>query len=744
MAAHAPIVLFHHATIYPGVGLRQGDAMAIQEGNIIAVGSLDEIKKNLAPDRYVDLAGAYVFPGFQDAHLHLMGLGQRLLWVDLVGCTSKAEVIARIQNRTIPDHQGWIQGFGWDQNLWNNPMFPTAADLDVAFPDLRLWLMRIDGHVGWTNSAAMQAAQLTPNMDDPIGGKMMRDIHGKPTGIFLDQARLVITRNIPPMEESEFDLALQLAIQECLQHGITAVHDAGVDWQTIKRYQRFLDNGKLPLRIFAMYDGTQEPPEQYDFSRLPIAKEYLQVRTVKLFCDGALGSRGAALLENYSDDPRNSGFLSIPAEKLKVYIEKITQAGLQTSCHAIGDRTNRILLDIYETVMTAEQRKKLRPRIEHAQVLSLQDIPRFSQLGVIASIQPTHVMSDMKWVAMRLGEERLQGAYAWQKLAQSGARLAGGTDAPIESVDPRRSFYAAITRQDEQGNPPNGWYPDQCLTREQAWKLLTSDVAYSGFAEDYIGTLEPGKAADFIVTDRNLMTCPAKKLLNMRIWQTYVAGELVYAHPQFQTPSSSSLASLVSPVPSINNVQSAVQQENIVKHPYPKSWWVKPGQLLAGCFPGDLDPQKAETKLKALLDAGMRTFICLQEEHETNGAGMGFDPYLPRLQELAKQKGVTVEWHRFPIQDDHIPTPDLMKSILKTISQSLAKNNPVYVHCWGGHGRTGTVIGCWLVEQGLKPEEALAEIIQLRFHDPHLQAFSSPQNAMQENFVKNWPELRRI
>lgn len=730
-----PISLYYHAQIFPGINLPSAEAMAVQAGKIIAIGNADEIQKHLTIDTAIDLNDAFVFPGFCDAHLHLMGLGQRLLWVNLVGCTSKQEIITRLKNSKIPPRNGWIQGFGWDQNLWNDPRFPTSSDLDIDFPEHKVWLVRIDGHVGWANSLAMKTANLNLDVSDPIGGKILCHSNGTPTGIFLDQAVLVINRHIPPASESEFDLALQLAIQECLEYGITSVHDAGVDWQTIYRYQRFIENHRFPLRVFAMYDGTTEGGCN-NLKAFPLSKGRLKLQTVKLFSDGSLGARGAALLRDYSDDPNNNGFLLMPVEKLRDSIEKIVQAGLQPAVHAIGDRANNVVLDLFSTVMTPEQRHLLRPRIEHAQILIPQDIQRFHDLEVIACIQPTHATSDMGWAELRLGKERILGAYAWNSLLQAGACLAGGTDSPIESVDPRRSFYAAVTRQNDKGMPQGGWYPQQILTREQAWRLFTIAGAYASFSEQQLGSLELGKEADFIVTDRNFLTCPEKKILHTQIWQTYISGDQVYSHPQFQPEISK---------PNLIHSTKLKNQENItMQHPYPQTWWVQPGLFLAGCYPGDLNPEKAEKKLSALLDVGIRTFICLQEEHETNNCGFEFEPYVPKLQQLAQQRGIAISTHRFPIQDDNIPSPEQMKAILRIIKQSLNEKHPVYVHCWGGHGRTGTVVACFLIEQGRSPENVFGEIRQLRQHDEHLKLYSSPQSDVQRSFVESWPSLRML
>jgi hypothetical protein len=502
-------------------------------GRIVAVGRREEVLAQAPGATLHDAKGATVVPGLIDAHAHLMGLGFALMRADLTGTRSKAEVITRLQAFAAnlpPD--AWLLGRGWDQNDWPEQTFPTAADLDAAFPDRPVWLERIDGHAGWANSAAMRRAARELDGDwQPDGGQIVR-AGTRPTGVFVDAATDLVQQAVPPPDAAYRAEALRRALAATASVGLTGVHDMGTSVADLDLYRRFADEGRFTLRVVAYADGAaaaleqlcRQGPYQHPSGRVRMAG-------VKFYADGALGSRGAALLEPYSDDHANRGLLVTPPAKLLDGMRKARGCGLQVATHAIGDRGNRLVLDDYATVLGAAAGNDHRWRIEHAQVVSPADIPRFAPLGVIASMQPTHATSDMPWAEARLGRERLEGAYAWRRFAQSGARLALGSDFPVESADPRLGLYAAVTRQDLDGEPPGGWLPDQRLTAAEALRGFTSDAASAGFMEREVGRLEPGLRADFVLLDADPLSVPASQLPRIRVLSTWVDGTPVYAAP---------------------------------------------------------------------------------------------------------------------------------------------------------------------------------------------------------------------
>ncbi|HVI26307.1 MAG TPA: amidohydrolase [Xanthomonadaceae bacterium] len=500
-------------------------------GRILAVGARDALLARYPRARRLDFGDATLVPGLIDAHGHVEGLGLSHLSADLVGTSSKDEVLARLRafERTLPAG-AWLTGRGWDQNDWQDKRFPSAADLDAAFPDRPVWLSRIDGHAGWANSAAMRAVGRDLGGDwQPEGGRIER-VDGQPTGIFVDAATALVDDAVPPLDEATETRALELAMRDAVAHGLTGVHDAGVPLREMRIYQRLADAGRLPLRITAFADGGNAALDWLcsdGLYRHPAGR--LQMRTVKLYADGALGSRGAALLADYSDDPGNRGLLVTAPAELERIAAKAKGCGVQVATHAIGDRGNEIVLDIYarllgEDATTTDHRW----RIEHAQVLAPQDLPRLARLHVIASMQPTHATSDMPWAEDRLGPDRINGAYAWRHLRDSGARLALGSDFPVESVDPRLGLYAAATRTDAEGAPPGGWHPEDKLTAFEALRGFTLDAAYAGFAEDEVGSLAAGKRADFVVLAEDPLAIDPAGLRTLTVRATYVDGKPVY------------------------------------------------------------------------------------------------------------------------------------------------------------------------------------------------------------------------
>ena len=408
--------------------------------------------------------------------------------------------------------------------IWKLGRFPTAAELDAVVADKPAWLERIDGHAGWANSAALKIAGITRATPDPVGGKIERDADGNATGVLVDAAMALVEKAIPPPTRREAERALDSALAEMASLGLTGVHDAGIDAGTFAIYRQYADAGKLSTRIYAMAGGTGADFDAIsrDGPVLGAGRDTLTVRSVKLYSDGALGSRGAALLAPYSDDPGNSGLLFSTQAEMTAMIAKALGKGWQANVHAIGDRGNRVVLDSFAAAYKAHPGSDaLRNRIEHAQVVALDDIPRFKSLQLIASMQPTHATSDMNMAEDRVGAERIRGAYAWQTFLKQGTVVAAGSDFPVEYPNPFFGLYSAVTRQDQAGKPPGGWHPEEALTLVQALRAFTLDAAYAGHAEKTLGTLEPGKWADFIVLDHDIFADPASAL-----WSTKVLADL--------------------------------------------------------------------------------------------------------------------------------------------------------------------------------------------------------------------------
>jgi hypothetical protein len=500
-------------------------------GKILAVGEADELLARYPQARRIDVGTATVVPGLIDAHAHVSGLGFAMMGADLVGTTSKAEILERLRAKAAALKPGeWLLGNGWDQNDWPQKSFPSAAELDAVFPDRPVWLSRVDGHAGWANSAAMRAVSRDLSGSwQPDGGMIQRDAAGKPNGIFIDSAMLLLENARPAPSEATAERALALGMQAAVEHGLTGVHDAGITLAELQRYQRLADHGRMPLRIYAMADGNSDALESLcrnGLYRHPSGR--LQMRAVKLYADGALGSRGAAMLEDYSDDHGNRGLLLMSAQELADASAKAKRCGVQAATHAIGDRGNRLALDTYEKALGADTTSDHRWRVEHAQILAPDDLLRFAKLQVIASMQPTHATSDMPWAQERVGAQRIVGAYAWRQLRDSGARLALGSDFPVESVDPRLGLYSAVTRADGDGKPAGGWMPQEKLTAFEALRGFTLDAAYAGFAENELGSLAPGKRADFVVLAEDPLAVPDAQLRTLEVRATYVDGEPVY------------------------------------------------------------------------------------------------------------------------------------------------------------------------------------------------------------------------
>jgi predicted amidohydrolase YtcJ len=516
----------------------QVSALAVRDGRVLFVGSDAEAKALAGPStQLIDLRGAAVYPGFTDAHAHLLGLGNMLQRVNLAGSTSYDEVIARVKAWAKDVKPGeWIQGRGWDQNRWPVKEFPTHEALSRAFPNNPVVLDRIDGHALLANARAMELAHVTAATRDPAGGRIVRLASGAPSGVFVDNAKSLISRAVPEPTRANTRKAILAAVAEANRWGLTGIHDPGEDTETVGIYEELARAGNYSLRNYVMLSDPGEPGSAQALGNPYIQRGpqnalydgHLWIRAIKLYADGALGSRGAALLAPYSDDPNNSGLLVSRPEHIEAWAEWALGHGFQINVHAIGDRGNRVVLDAFDSALRKIPTANHRFRIEHAQVLSPQDIPRFAKLGVIPSMQATHQTSDMRWAESRVGPQRIRGAYAWRSLLSTGVIIPNGTDFPVEEVNPLLTFHAAVTRQDPTNWPAGGWYPDQKMTRQEALQSMTIWPAYAGFQESVLGSLTPGKYADFVVLDRDIMTVPDTEILGARVLSTWVGGKRVY------------------------------------------------------------------------------------------------------------------------------------------------------------------------------------------------------------------------
>lgn len=547
-AAEPEVRVYHNFTGYsfldrtatePNVEARlnQFTAMAVRDGKIIATG--DHGLLTLLPEaKAIDLRGRVVLPGLVDAHGHIVGIGEYLQQVDLRGISSRTASVAEVANYADQNlHLDWIVGRGWNQVLWPERQFPSKEDIDSVISDRPVYLTRVDAHAAWVNSKALEIAGITADTPSPEGGQIVRDSDGQPTGVLIDTAMGLVSQHIPTPSQAQIAETIQQSVQHLLALGITQVHDAGVSHDELEAYKHLLGNDNLDLRVHAMVSGT-EPllPNILAEGAYLDAQHRLQINSVKLYGDGALGSRGAALIEPYSDDPENSGLLVTPEERLLELFRLVDGAGFQINYHAIGDYTNRLALDTFATIFeeNAEDTEQptplnpLRHRVEHAQIVAVDDIPRFKTLGIIPSMQPTHATSDMNMAEDRVGSERIAGAYAWRTFLDQGSAIAAGSDFPVELANPFYGIHAAVTRQDRQNQPVEGWYPEQRMSVAEAIRSFTLDAAWAGHLNETTGTLEPGKYADFIIVDRDPFSIAPDQLWRIRVHATFVAGELKY------------------------------------------------------------------------------------------------------------------------------------------------------------------------------------------------------------------------
>ncbi len=508
------------------------EAFAVRDGRVVFVGSRQEADAlKGSATRVLDAAGRTVIPGMVDAHGHFGGLAQKLRAVDLVGTRSYDEVIARVVERAKTTPKGtWIQGRGWDQNAWGDTRFPTHEKLSAALADHPVVLERVDGHATLVNAAGMKLADLTAATKDPTGGKVLRDAQGAPTGVLIDNATNIVERKVPAPIAAETRAAIKDAISLMHSVGLVGVHDAGASRASIDLYEQMAQAKELNLRLYVMIGDDSSALAHYMQvgPRSALYDGQVWVRAIKLYADGAMGSRGAALLEPYSDDPNNTGLLLSAPAHIRDVADRALKAGFQVNTHAIGDRGNRVVLDAYEGALKANPTADHRFRVEHAQIINYDDIPRFATLGVIPSMQASHQTSDMYWIGKRLGPTRVLGAYAWRSLINSGVIIPNGSDFPVEDVNPLISFHAAIARQDARDWPAGGWFPEQRMTREEALRSMTLWPAYAAFQEKDMGTLTPGKYADFVVLDQDIMRVPAELVLKTKVIATYVGGKSVF------------------------------------------------------------------------------------------------------------------------------------------------------------------------------------------------------------------------
>jgi len=518
------------------------EAVGVRSGRIVFVGT-NRAAEPFRPGarRLVDLAGATLVPGFNDAHVHLAGVGFRELSFDLEGTKGVAELQAKLQARvaqTAPKQ--WITGRGWIETHWSPPEFPTARDLDAVAPAHPVALRRADGHATVVNSLALQLARIDRSTPNPRGGEILRDpASHEPTGMLIDAAQTLVDRLIPPPTAAEVERALVVGAQREIALGWTAVQIAGQNYAESELVRRLVAEQRIKLRIYSAVSAPGADAERLltDGAVIGESDGRFTRRGVKLFIDGALGSRGAALLAPYADSPQSSGLLMKNESELRPFLAAALRRGIQVQTHAIGDRGNRLMLDLYERVF-AEVPAANRPgpeprwRLEHAQIIDRADLPRFAQLGVIASMQPSHAIGDLFFAPKRLGPQRLEGAYAWQSLLQSGTIIAAGSDAPVERGEPMIEFYAAVARRSLDGFANDDWRPGQRMTRLQALRALTLDAAYAAFDERERGSLEPGKRADFTVLSADILRIPEPEILKTRCLMTIVGGEVVYAAPK--------------------------------------------------------------------------------------------------------------------------------------------------------------------------------------------------------------------
>ena len=516
----------------------KAQAIAVKGDRIVFVGTNAAAKRHQGNNtRVVDLRGATVVPGFADAHAHFTGVGQREMNLNLEGITTLEDFLAKVKERVDQAKPGeWVTGRGWIETFWKPPVFPTRADLDKVAPNNPVYLTRADGHASVANSAALKIAGVTKDTQDPFGGQVLKDKQtGEPTGMLIDTAQNFVSGRIPPRGAGGAEEAMVLANKRSIELGWTQIHDAGGSYREVELFKKLYGEGKLKIRLYKAVHGPSADAQRLlrEGPTIGAFDNRFTFRTIKVVSDGALGSRGAALLEPYSDDPGNKGILRVKVEELRPMLEEALRAGIQVETHAIGDWANRFILDEYERALKAVpagNRKFRDPRWrdEHTQIVNPADLPRFAKLGIIPSMQPSHAIGDLHFVPSRIGIARTTGAYAWQTLIKSGAIIAGGSDAPVERGEPMIEFYAAVARKDIRGFSGPGWHPEEKVTREQALKMFTIWPAFAAFEEKLRGSIEAGKLADLTILSADIMKIPEAEILKTRCVMTVIGGEIVY------------------------------------------------------------------------------------------------------------------------------------------------------------------------------------------------------------------------
>jgi predicted amidohydrolase YtcJ len=542
-------IVFKNGNVYTANDkASKASAIAVKDDRIVFVGSNADAQKYVgASTRVVDLKGNTVLPGFTDSHQHLSGVGLREMTLNLEGTTSLDDFLAKVKARVDQAKPGeWVTGRGWIETHWKPPVFPTRWDLDKVSPNNPVILGRADGHGAVANSAALKLASVDKNTPNPFGGEISKDKQsGEPNGMLLDAAQGLVRRRVPPTSAEDAERAVVLGVKRNIELGWTQIQDAGGSYTDVEIFKKLYAAGTIKLRIYKAVHGPGPSAARLlnEGATIGAYGNRFTLRTIKVVSDGALGSRGAALLAPYSDASDTSGFLTVKAEDLRPMLVEALRKGIQVETHAIGDRANRFILDEYEAAfkaVPAAERKVADPRwrVEHAQIINPADIPRFAKLGVIPSMQPSHAIGDLFFAPSRLGIPRLAGSYAWESLIKSGIVVPGGSDAPVERGEPMIEFYAAVARKDQKGFSGEGWHPEEAVTREQALKMFTLWPAYAAFEDKLRGTIEVGKLADLTILSADIMTIPAPEILKTRCVMTVINGEILYDQSRQGTPKS--------------------------------------------------------------------------------------------------------------------------------------------------------------------------------------------------------------
>jgi len=520
----ADLIVYNAAVYTVDSTFSKASAFAVKDGKFVAVGDSATVFSKFQSDSVVNADGKPIYPGLYDAHAHFYGLGQMLDQADLVDTQSPEEIVERLKKYQAehPDAV-WIIGRGWDQNDWPVKEFPTKDILDKAFPNNPVYLTRIDGHAGWINSKALQLAKITAETKTEGGLVVLKN--GQPTGVLIDRAQQLVRALNPTPTKEEITSKLLKAQAMCFQYGLTNVGDAGLSPDIIDHIDSLQKAGTLKIRLYPMVSVSQENIDKMLKKGIYVS-DRLNVRSFKIYADGALGSRGACLLKPYSDAPETTGFLLFNPAELEKWIAQLAKSEFQANTHCIGDSANRLMLNLYAKYLKGKNNRRW--RIEHSQIVDAADVTKFGDYSILPSAQPTHATSDMYWAGQRLGKDREKNGYIFKTLMEQNHKIALGTDFPVEAVSPFYTFHSAVYRQDAKGFPVGGYQAENALTREQTLRGMTIWSAYGNFEENRLGSIEVGKAADFVVLEKDLMTAPANELRELKVNKTYVAGEKVF------------------------------------------------------------------------------------------------------------------------------------------------------------------------------------------------------------------------